>query len=140
MRKVTTNKGVELLVPEKGEKHPNAGRPKGSKNVMTRALKDAIVLAAAKSQHAKDNGGGLGGYLTYLANEWPELFARLLAKLIPLQEKERAQTAKEPGKPVKPAAYRTAAAEVPWYPCPQGRYEGHAIIECDRRAIQKARR
>ena len=56
MRKVTTNKGVELLVPEKGEKHPNAGRPKGSKNVMTRALKDAIVLAAAESQHAKDNG------------------------------------------------------------------------------------
>src|SRR3954447_26560408 len=102
MRKVTTCKGVELLVPEKGEKHPNAGRPKGSKNVMSRVLKDAIVLAAAESQHAKDNGGGLVGYLTYLANEWPELFARLLAKLIP-----RAQTAN-----LKPAAYRTAAAEV----------------------------
>ena len=35
MRKVTTSKGVGLLVPEKGEKHPNAGRPKGAKNVMT---------------------------------------------------------------------------------------------------------
>jgi hypothetical protein len=97
------------LVPEKGEKHPNAGRPKGAKNVMTRALKDAIVRAAAESRHAKDNGGGLVGYLTYLANEWPDIFARLLAKLLPLQEKERAQTAKQPGKPVKPAAYRTAA-------------------------------
>ena len=41
MRKITTCKGVELLVPQKGEKHPNAGRPKGAKNVMTRVLKDA---------------------------------------------------------------------------------------------------
>jgi len=31
MIKITTYKGVELLVPEKGEKHPNAGRPKGAK-------------------------------------------------------------------------------------------------------------
>ena len=69
MRKITTRKGVELLVPDKGEKHPNAGRPKGAKNVMTRVLKDAIVLAAAESQHAKDNGGGLVGYLTYLKSE-----------------------------------------------------------------------
>ena len=46
MRKITTIRGVELLVPEKGEKHPNAGRPKGSKIVMTRLLKDAILLAA----------------------------------------------------------------------------------------------
>jgi hypothetical protein len=109
MRKITTYKGVELLVPEKGEKHPNAGRPKGAKNVMTRVLKDAILLAAAESKHAKANGGGLVGYAIYLANERPEIFVRLLAKLLPLQEKERAQTAKQPGKPVKPAAYRTAA-------------------------------
>src|ERR1035437_362587 len=111
MRKITTRKGVELLVPDKGEKHPNAGRPKGAKNVMTRVLKDAIVLAAAESRHAKDNGGGLVGYLTYIADTRPDIFVRLLAKLIPLQEQERAQTAKGPGKPIKPAAYRTAAAE-----------------------------
>jgi hypothetical protein len=111
MKKITTKKGVELLVPEKGEKHPNAGRPKGAKNVMTRVLKDAIVLAAAESQHAKDNGGGLVGYLTHIADTRPEIFARLLAKLIPLQEKERAQAAREPDKRVKPAAHRTAAAE-----------------------------
>jgi hypothetical protein len=94
MRKVTTCKGVELLVPEKGEKHPNAGRPKGAKNITTRALQDAIVLAAAESQHAKDNGGGLDGYLTHLALTRPDIFARLLAKLLPLQEKERAKSAK----------------------------------------------
>jgi hypothetical protein len=94
MRKITTYKGVELLVPQKGEKHPNAGRPKGSKNVMTRVLKDAILRAAAESKHAKANGGGLEGYLIYLANERRDLFVRLLAKL-PLQEKERGQTANQ---------------------------------------------
>ena len=105
MRKVTTRKGVELLVPEKGEKHPNAGRPKGSKNVMTRLLKDAILLAAEQSKHSKD--GSLAGYLTYLADNKPELFVRLLAKLLPLQEKELAKTAKEPDRPVEPVVYKT---------------------------------
>ena len=80
MRKIITRKGVELLVPEKGEKHPGAGRPKGAKNVMTREVKKAILLAAAESQHAKDNGGGLVGYLTYIAKEHPELMARLLRR------------------------------------------------------------
>jgi hypothetical protein len=120
MRKITTNRGVELLVPEKGEKHPNAGRPKGAKNVMTTVLKDAIILAAAESQHAKDNGGGLVGYLVFLATERPDLFVRLLVKLLPLQEKERAQTANEPSRPVKPAAYRTATAEVRAAPIARG--------------------
>ena len=101
MRTITTNRGVELLVPEKGEKHPNAGRPKGAKNVMTRVLKDAIVLAAAESRHAKDNGGGLVGYLTYVADTRPDIFARLLAKLLPLQEKERARTPIAHGVPVR---------------------------------------
>jgi hypothetical protein len=93
MRKITTYKGAELLVPQKGEKHPNAGRPKGSKNVMTRALKDAILHAAAESKHAKANGGGLAGYLKYIADNNKELFVPLLAKLLLLQEKERARTA-----------------------------------------------
>jgi hypothetical protein len=74
MRKITTYKGVELLVPEKGEKHPNAGRPKGAKNVMTRVLKDAILRAAAKSKHAK--GGGLAGYLKDIADNNKECSSR----------------------------------------------------------------
>jgi len=41
MRKITTRMGVALLVPEKHEKHPNAGRPKGVENVMTRDELDA---------------------------------------------------------------------------------------------------
>jgi hypothetical protein len=93
IRKITTYKGVELLVPQKGEKHPNAGRPKGAKNVMTRVFKDAILRAAAKSKHAK--GGGLAGYLTYIADNNKELFVPLLAKALLLQEKERGQTANQ---------------------------------------------
>ena len=73
------------MVPQKGEKHPNAGPPKGAKNVMTRVLKDAILLAAAESKHAK--GGGLFGYLTDIADDNKEFFVRLLAKVLPLQEK-----------------------------------------------------
>ena len=107
MRKVTTRKGVVLLVPEKGEKHPNAGRPKGSKNVMTRLLKDAILLAAEQSKHSK--GGGLAGYLTYIADNNKELFVRLLMRLLPLQEKELAQAAKERDKPVKRVVYKSVA-------------------------------
>jgi hypothetical protein len=106
MRKITTIRGVELLVPEKGEKHPNAGRPKGSKNVMTRLLKDAILLAAEQSKHSKD--GSLAGYLTYLADNNKELFVRLLAKL-PLQEKERAQAAGKQDKPRKRVVYKSVA-------------------------------
>jgi hypothetical protein len=107
MRKITTYKGVELLVPEKGEKHPNAGRPKGSKNVMTRVLKDAILLAAEESKHSK--GGGLAGYLTYIADNKPELFVRLLQRLLPLQERELAQAAKERDKLVKRVVYKSVA-------------------------------
>src|ERR1035437_532454 len=107
MRKITTYKGVELLVPEKGEKHPNAGRPKGAKNVMTRVLKDAILRAAAESKHSK--GGGLAGYLTYIEDNNKELFVPLLMRLLPLQEKELAQAAKERDKLVKPVVYKSAA-------------------------------
>ena len=107
MRKITTIRGVELLVPEKGEKHPNAGRPKGAKNVMTRVLKDAILLAAEESKHSK--GGGLAGYLTDIADNNKELFVRLLMRLLPLQEKELAQAAKKQDKPRKRVVYRSVA-------------------------------
>jgi len=133
MRKITTRKGVELLVPEKGEKHPGAGRPKGAKNVMTREVKKAILLAAAESQHAKDYGGGVAGYCTYLATEHPEAFAKLLARL---DTAERG-TRQNPGARGKQNGSRSPyGTDRAW----QGRYdEGHAIIECDRRAVQKGK-
>jgi hypothetical protein len=107
MRKITTQKGVELSVPEKGERHPGAGRPKGSKNQMTAVLKEAILLAAEQSKHSKD--GSLAGYLTYLADNKPELFVPLLARLLPLQEKELAQAAKKQDKPRRRVVYRSVA-------------------------------
>ena len=101
MRRVTTQKGVELLVPAKGEKHPRAGRRKGSKNVMTRVLKDAILLAAEESEHAKNNGDGLVGYLIHIADTRPDIMARLSGRVMMLQEKK---------KRAKPAMYGPAAA------------------------------
>jgi hypothetical protein len=98
MRQFTTKKGVELWVPGKGEKHPGAGRPKGSKNKMTVALQEAILLAAEQSKLSR--GEGLVGYLTNLANDRPEVFARLLGKVMLLQEKQLAKTEQEPAKPV----------------------------------------
>ena len=137
MRKITTRMGVELLVPEKGEKHPNAGRPKGAKNVMTRKLKEAMIVAAGESHHAKKYGGGLVGYLAHLADERPDLFCRLLARLLPRQQ--------QPDQTLEPAANRTAA-EVRAAPIARGTrvrkgqsHEGHAIIERDRRAVQKGK-
>ena len=53
MKEMTTEKGVKLMVPERGEKHSNAGRPKGAKNVMTRKIKEALIRAAGQSRHAK---------------------------------------------------------------------------------------
>jgi hypothetical protein len=98
VRKITTKKGVELLVPEKGEKHAGAGRPKGSKNKMTVALQEAILLAAEKSR--RSGGKGLVGYLTNLANDMPKVFGPILGKLMTLQEKQLAKTMQEPAKPV----------------------------------------
>jgi len=63
------------------------GRPKGARNKTTRALKEAIILGAEQSKHSK--GRGLVGYMTYLADEKPELFVPLLAKLLPLQVREK---------------------------------------------------
>jgi hypothetical protein len=105
VRKITTQKGVELSVPEKGERHPGAGRPKGSKNQMTAVLKEAILLAAEQSKHSKD--GSLAGYLTHLADNNKELFVPLLARVMLLQEKELDKTAKQRGRPVERVVYKT---------------------------------
>ena len=59
------------------------GRPKGAPNKTTRVLQEAIILAAEKSKHSRT--GDLEGYLRHLADDKPELFVPLLAKLLPLQ-------------------------------------------------------
>jgi hypothetical protein len=72
-----------LKIPKKGERF--GGRQKGTPNQTTRELKEALFLAAEKSKHSK--GEGLVGYLTYLANERQETYAKLLGRMIPLHAK-----------------------------------------------------
>jgi hypothetical protein len=83
MRKVKTKNGQELLVPEKGERHKGSGRRPGLPNSTTRTMKEAIILAAEQSKHSKT--GDLVGYLLFLADDHPELFAPFLGRLLPLQ-------------------------------------------------------
>jgi hypothetical protein len=57
---------------------PGPGRPKGCKNKITLALKEAILLAAEGAHK-----GGTVGYLQAQANENPTAFLSLLGKVLP---------------------------------------------------------
>jgi hypothetical protein len=63
----------------------NGGRQKGTTNVFTREIKEAIFTAAelCKSSHGK----GLVGYLTDLADNRKDLYVHLLGRMIPVQQK-----------------------------------------------------
>lgn len=74
---------ASLKIPKKGERF--GGRQKGTPNKVTRELKEAIILAAENSVHSKSKD--LVGYVTYLADKRPDVFASLLARLLPLQGK-----------------------------------------------------
>lgn len=66
--------------------HPKwGGRKKGTPNVATRMLKEAVLMAA--EQYGQDGAGkdGLVGYLKKLAHEYPASFTTLLNKVMPLQ-------------------------------------------------------
>lgn len=60
------------------------GRPKGSLNKTTKALKDAILEAAR--EHGEDDEGkdGLKGYLRKVAREDVKAFSTLLGKVLPM--------------------------------------------------------
>lgn len=64
----------------KGGKRPGAGRPKGSRNKLTLALKEAILEAAERAGEE----GGTVGYLERQAIENPAAFMTLLGKVLPL--------------------------------------------------------
>ncbi len=64
------------------------GRVAGVPNKSTRALKEAIVLAAEQSVHSETKD--LVGYVKYLADKKPEIFASLLCRLLPLQVRAKA--------------------------------------------------
>jgi hypothetical protein len=59
------------------------GRPKGTPNKTTTALKEAILSAAA--EHGEDDAGkgGLKGYLRKVAREDVKAFTSLLGRVLP---------------------------------------------------------
>lgn len=61
------------------------GRPKGSPNKTTAALKEAILLAAEQVGEDGKGKGELTGYLRFLAKGEPKAFAGLLGKVLPMQ-------------------------------------------------------
>ncbi|MGY4503745.1 hypothetical protein ACVWYH_007702 [Bradyrhizobium sp. GM24.11] len=74
---------ASLKIPKKGQRF--GGRQNGTQNKVTRELKEAIILAAENSVHSKTKD--LVGYVTWLADKRPEVFASLLGRLLPLQGK-----------------------------------------------------
>jgi hypothetical protein len=73
--------------PKEGLNTGNAGkgRPKGSPNKTTAALKDAILRAAELSGRDMKGKEGLVGYLRRVADEDVKAFSGLLGKVLPLQ-------------------------------------------------------
>src|SRR5262245_59202852 len=66
--------------PKKG-----MGRPVGSQSRYTRALKEAVLLAAEQVGENDRGRGGLVGYLRKIARTEPRAFAALLGRVLPLQ-------------------------------------------------------
>lgn len=64
--------------------HPGPGRPKGSVNRTTAALKEALL-------EAFDRGGGVDWLLALMKDE-PKTFASLLSRLIPTESKTEITT------------------------------------------------
>jgi hypothetical protein len=62
------------------------GRPKGSRNVLTRVISDAILEAAEQVGEDGKGKGGLVGYLKRVAKKDPKVFCSLLGRVLPLQK------------------------------------------------------
>jgi hypothetical protein len=61
------------------------GRKKGTPNKTTKALKDAILLAAEEAGFDGQGQDGLVGYCKALAVNEPKAFCALLGRVLPLQ-------------------------------------------------------
>ena len=65
--------------------HRAGGRAPGQQNKTTKAMKEALILAAEKVGSDGKGKDGLVGYLERLARREPRSFASLLGKLLPFQ-------------------------------------------------------
>jgi len=71
---------------QRANKPPKSpGRPKGSPNKTTTALKEAILRAAEEVGADGQGKEGVVGYLKHVAREDVKAFAGLLGKVLPLQ-------------------------------------------------------
>ena len=61
------------------------GRLKGTRNKVTRDLKNGVLEAAIELGSNGEGEGGLVGYLKYLGWNHPKAFSHLLGKLLPMQ-------------------------------------------------------
>tara|TARA_R110000765_G_scaffold354260_1_gene444337 strand:+ start:215 stop:571 length:357 start_codon:yes stop_codon:yes gene_type:complete len=66
-------------------KRAGPGRPKGSPNKSTQALKDAILMAVECAGNELRPGSGLVGYLQHQATENPVAMLNLIGKVLPMQ-------------------------------------------------------
>lgn len=67
-----------------GAGKPGPGRPKGSENKTTKALKEAILGAAEEHGFNGEGEDGLQGYLRKVATEDIKAFSGLLGKVLPM--------------------------------------------------------
>lgn len=105
MSEPTTNR------PKVGENRGNAGqgRPRGSLNRTTSALKEAILTAAALTGHDGNGKDGLEGYLRHLAEDEPRAYAGLLGKVLPLEVRGQLQLTDNVSKEQRDAAVAAAS-------------------------------
>jgi hypothetical protein len=103
-RATTFKKGIAKV--------PGSGRKAGTPNKTTQDLKEAILESASMLGHLKEEAvldkdgkptgrtklvhegeGGITGYLIWLGKNNPAAYARLLARVLPLQVNQRAEHA-----------------------------------------------
>lgn len=104
------------------------GRVKGTPNKVPTMLKEAITKAAAMVGSDGKGKDGVEGYLSWLAKRHPQVFGRLMEKLLPFQltgkdggpvmlayktKKELAQRFKERGLPTPQSLMESATNDAP---------------------------
>jgi len=71
--------------PKVGLDRSKTGRAKGTPNKTTKALKDAILMAAEATGCDGKGKDGLVGYLKHVAASDVKAFSTLLGKVLPMQ-------------------------------------------------------